>query len=310
MGISRIRRGLTMFIAAIFMACGSGGLAIAGGAGVAPVAVNTPVITIGYVNWTESVAVSHLMQVLLQNRFHYRVKLKPVTVTQAFKGVASGKLDAFLDVWLPRTHGNKWKIYADQVIDLGPWYKGHATLGLAVPNYVDAQSISDLKGQAAHFDGTIVGIQADAGEMRITRDRVIPAYGLQAYTLRPGSTADLVEDVDEAIHERKPIVFVAWKPHWLFSAYPVRYLDDPKNAYDQRDRIHVIVRKGLKDDAPQAYRLFDAFRLDQKQLGRLELTIANSRSAWGGVHRWLRSHQNVVAPWVADASVQRSDYLK
>src|SRR5690625_163313 len=310
MAVFRLRRSLVMCCVAVCLACGSGGSAAASDTGIAPSGTQRSVITIGYVDWTESVAVSHLMQALLQKRFHYRVKLEPVTIEQAFKGVAEGRLDAFLDVWLPRTHGNRWQVWADRVVDVGPWYKGHATLGLAVPDYVDARSISDLKGQHDRFDGTIVGIRADAGEMRITRERVIPAYGLQAYTLRPGTSADLVERVDRAIDNREPIVFVAWKPHWLFSAYPVRYLEDPKHAYDQRDRIHAIVRKGLEEDSPQAFRMFDSFQLNGEQLEGLELTIANSRSAWGGVRRWLKDHQKVVAPWVADASVKRKDYLQ
>src|SRR5699024_3520115 len=131
--------------------------------------------------------------------------------------------------------------------------------------------------------GRIVGIQPGAGLMRITREKVIPAYKLKGYELASGTTTALIEAIDTAIRNHEPILFTAWKPHWLFSAYPVRYLDDPKNAYDQADHIHAIARKGLKADAPQAYKLLNAFSLTAKQLGSLELTIANSRSAWGGV---------------------------
>lgn len=271
---------------------------------------NADTVTIGYVNWTEAVAVTHLMQAILENRFHYDVELKLVSVEEAFQGVANGKLDAFLDVWLPKTHGNYWQQYGNQVTDLGAWYQGTATLGLAVPNYVDAHSISDLKGKARKFGGRIIGIQPGAGLMRVTRDKAIPAYGLKDYKLEAGKTSALVEAVDAAIHNREPIVFTAWKPHWLFSAYPIRYLDDPKDAYNQVDHIHAIARKGLADDAPQAYKLLNAFSLTTQQLGNLELTIANSRSAWGGVRRWLPRHKDVIAPWLAAASTERRDYLR
>lgn len=267
-------------------------------------------ITIGYVNWTEAVAVTHLMQAILENKFNYEVELILVGVEEAFKGVASGRLDAFLDVWLPQTHGNYWQEYSDQVVDLGVWYHGKATLGLAVPNYVKAQSISDLKGRAQVFDGKILGIQPGAGLMRVTSKKAIPTYGLGAYDLVPGKTSLLVEKIDKAIRNREPIVYTAWKPHWLFSAYPVRYLDDPKGVYDQVDRIHAIARQGLKADAPTAYALLNSFSLTEEQLGSLELTIANSRSAWGGVRRWLATHQDVIAPWLAAAGTKRSDYLK
>src|SRR5699024_8744718 len=143
------------------------------------------------------------------------------------------------------------------------------------------------------FGGHIIGIQPGAGLMRVTQDKAMPAYGLENYRLEAGKTSALVEAVDTAIHNRKPIVFTAWKPHWLFTAYPVRYLDDPKNAYNQADHIHFIARNGLASDTPQAYKLLNAFSLTAKQLGSLELTIANSRSAWGGVRRWLTRHKDV-----------------
>lgn len=271
---------------------------------------DAPVVTIAYVNWTESVAVTHLLQALLENKFQYHVELRLVDVETAFQGVASGRFDAFLDVWLPDTHGRYWQEYSDKVVDLGVWYQGKATLGLAVPNYVEARTISDLKGRQEVFGGRIVGIQTGSGLMRVTREQAIPVYGLEGYRLDSGATEDLIQAVDDAIDDRAPIVFTAWKPHWLFSAYPIRYLDDPKNVYDQTDRIHAIVREGLKDDAPQAYALFDTFSLSVEQLGSLELTIANARSAWGGVRRWLADHQQVVAPWIAAASADRRDYFR
>lgn len=271
---------------------------------------NAPAITIGYVNWTEAIAVTHLMQALLQNKFNYRVELKLVSVEQAFRGVATGKLDAFLDVWLPETHANYWAEYGDQVNDLGPWYRGIATLGLAVPNYVKAQSISDLKGEAQIFNSRVIGIQPGAGVMRITGAQALPEYGLNDYMLQSGSTKDLVDTIDDAIRNREPIVFTSWKPHWLFRAYPIRYLKDPKGVYDQADHIHVIARKGLRANAPQAWKLLDTFTLTEQQLGSLELTIANSRSAWGGVRRWLETHEKIIAPWIAAATTNRRDYLR
>lgn len=269
-----------------------------------------PTITIGYVDWTEAVAVSHLMQAILENRFHYRVALQLVNLQQAFAGVASGQIDAFLDVWLPETHVNHWQKYRSRVVDLGPWYQGRATLGLAVPRYVAAHGISDLKARADRFNHEIVGIRAGAGLMRITQGQVIPAYHLGSYTLRAGSSEELVDAVDAAIAAREAIVFTAWKPHWLFRAYPIRYLQDPMNVYHQADRIHVIVRQGLATAAPQAGKLLDAFTMSAAQLTSLELTIANSRSAWGGVRRWLAIHQKVIAPWISAAATDRRDYLR
>lgn len=266
-------------------------------------------ITLGYVNWTEAIAVTHLMQAVLEKNFNVNVKLKLVTPQQAFQGVAAGKLDAFLDVWLPDTHAKYWQEYQDQVDDLGVWYQGVATLGIGVPNYVDAETIGDLAKHADAYGHKIIGIQPGAGVMQITKGNVMPAYGLEDFTLVSGTTAAMVEAIDKAIRNREPIAFTAWKPHWLFAAYPLRYLEDPKNTMAQADHLHAIARKGLKDDAPRVYKVLNSFRLNPDQLGSLELAVADARSAWGGVRRWLAKNKEVVAPWVIAGSPERRDYL-
>lgn len=265
-------------------------------------------ITIGYVNWAEDVAVTHLMKALLESHFGYDVTIKPMDAPTAFKAVADGDIDAFLDVWLPKTHANYWEQYKNQVVDLGKWYASSATLGIAVPDYVDAESIADLKGQAERYNGKIVGIEAGAGVMRLTRNKVIPAYGLEDYTLTSQGTAHMIAALDEAIRKHEPIAITAWKPHWMFTAYPLRYLKDPKNTLGDKEYLHVIVRKDFKSYAPVAYRLLDGFKLTESQLGTLELAIDDARSVYGGVRAWLKNHTDVVTPWLAAAGEGRGGH--
>lgn len=267
-------------------------------------------ITIGYVDWAEAVAVSQLVKNLLEQHFDYEVRLEQANIETVFQQVADGETDAFLDVWLPTTHENYWRQYQNDLVDLGPWYEEDATLGLAVPDYVPIRSMADLKGSAEQFDGEIVGIESGAGLTRIVQDKAISAYGLDAYTLVTSGTPEMIAALDEAVSARRPIVVTAWKPHWIFNAYPLRYLDDPENAMGKPDRIHAVVRKGLEEDAPAAYKLMDALSLSEQQLGSLELAIEDARSPYGGVQRWLDAHDDLVRPWVRAAreKVERELY--
>ena len=70
---------------------------------------------------------------------------------------------------LPKTHKTYWNKYKDEIVNLGRWYGGEATLGLAVPDYVEAQSIEDLSEYRSEFGGEIVGIEPGSGIMRITK---------------------------------------------------------------------------------------------------------------------------------------------
>ena len=61
-----------------------------------------------------------------------------------FAGVANGSADAMVAAWLPGTHLEYYNTYKNDLVDLGPNLKGTKN-GLVVPEYVDIDSIEDLK---------------------------------------------------------------------------------------------------------------------------------------------------------------------
>ena len=50
-----------------------------------------------------------------------------------------------------------------------------------------------------------------------------------------------------------------WTPHWKFSAYDLKYLEDPKGTLGGAENIKTIARKGLEEDMPEAYKILDRF---------------------------------------------------
>ena len=111
---------------------------------------------------------------------------------------------------------------------------------------------------------------------------------------------------------QEPFVFLAWSPHWMNQEYDFRYLSDPKNAMgpvDAPQSLHAVVRAGLADDDPVAYALIDAMRLDEDQVGSLEISINNARDPEKGVRRWLEKSENrkLVRPWVEAAKNAQED---
>jgi glycine betaine/proline transport system substrate-binding protein len=130
------------------------GLTGCGGAG----SSGSKSLTVSNIGWDENVAVSNLTKILLEGELNYeQVELKTLDVGLLFDGVAGGDLDTFQDVWLPKTHKTYWDKYKDEIVNLGRWYEGEATLGLAVPDYVEAQSIEDLNQYRSEFSGKLRG---------------------------------------------------------------------------------------------------------------------------------------------------------
>jgi len=134
-------------------------------------------LTIPYISWAEDVALSNLLQQVLEDK-GYDVKLNELDAGVIFQSLADGSGDLFLDYWLPTTHKQYKDKYGDQIEDLGVWYDS-ATLDLTVPEYVDdVDSIADLKEHADEFDNVIIGIDPGAGIMDQVKDHAIPEYNL------------------------------------------------------------------------------------------------------------------------------------
>jgi glycine betaine/proline transport system substrate-binding protein len=225
------------------------------------------------------------------------VDLKLLEVGPVYQGVANGELDAFLDVWLPTTHKTYWDQYKNQVVDLGRWYEGTASLGLGVPDYVKAQSIEDLNDYRDEFGGEIIGIESGAGIMRIVEEQAIPGYELD-YDLVASGTPAMLSQLKQALQDKQPIVFTAWKPHWMFLSYDIRYLDDPKEEMGGSEQLSAIARKGLEEDSPKAFQLLDNIDLSEQQLEELELAISDAGDPEQGARDWIKDNRDVVEGWL------------
>ena len=271
--------------------CGGGGGQGGGGGG------DENTITIGYIDWDEDVAVTNLAAILLEEELGYKVETTLSEVGPLYSGVATGDIDAFLDVWLPNTHASYWEQYQDEVVDLGRWYEGTATLGIGVPDYAEAQSIEDLNQYRDEFGGEIIGIEPGAGIMRIVEENAIPGYGLD-YELVESSTPAMISQLEQALGAGEPIAFTAWKPHWMFTAFDIRYLEDPKGEMGGPEELSAITREGLDEDAPEAFQFLDNINLTEQQLGELELAIQEAGDPEAGARNWLEENREVAESWL------------
>lgn len=50
----------------------------------------------------------------------------------------------------------------------------------------------------------------------------------------------------KAIKDKRPIVVTGWTPHWMFTKFDLKFLEDPKGSFGKAENIHTIVRKDLK----------------------------------------------------------------
>lgn len=255
-------------------------------------------VKIGYVNWAEGIAMTNLAAAILEEKMGYDVELVLADVAPVFTSLANGNTDVFLDTWLPVTHGDYLDKYGDDITDLGVTYE-NALIGLVVPAYVEADSIEDLNAKKNEFGGKIIGIDSGAGIMSAT-EKAINEYELE-YELINGSGPAMTASLKKAIDNNEAIAVTGWTPHWMFSRWDLKVLDDPKGIYGDAENIHTYSRKGFEEEMPEAAGFFKNFTFSDEILSDLMGAIEDSgKDTLDTAKEWMNTHEDQVNSWLAN----------
>ncbi|GAA2497591.1 MULTISPECIES: ABC transporter permease/substrate binding protein [Actinomycetes] len=304
-------RPVVAVVGIVVLALAAGGIGVFGPNGTTSEASGTDVgkgkeIKIGYIPWDEGIASTFLWKEILQER-GFKVTTTQYAAGPLYTGLATGQIDFETDSWLPTTHAEYWKKYGKQLDDIGKWY-GPTSLELSVPSYVkDVNSLADLKAHASEFGGKIVGIEPSAGEMSLLKTKVLKEYGLSgSYQVIDGSTPAMLAELKRAYARKQPVLVTLWSPHWAYSSYDLKKLQDPKGAWGKGDGVHTLSRKGFAGDNPQVADWLKNFSMTEKQLTGLEAKIqgAGKGKEQDAVRSWLRANPGLVDKWAPVSGTQ------
>ncbi|MBG6092613.1 glycine betaine ABC transporter substrate-binding protein [Actinomadura viridis] len=249
-------------------------------------------VTIGMVaGWAEGEAATALWEKMLKDK-GYEVEVKTLDTGPLYTGMAKGDVDLFLDAWLPGTHEDYWKQYGDKLEKISVWYD-KAPLTIAVPEYSPLKSLADLKGKGGTYGGKIVGIEKSSGLYRVSKEKMLPAYGLEGeYEVTTSSTAAMLTELKKATDAKKDIVVTLWRPHWAYAKFPIRDLEDPKGAMGEPDGVNIVGREDFSKDQPEVAGWLKKFRMDDKQLGTLEDLMENKYKGKPeqAVNEWMQAN--------------------
>jgi len=210
-----------------------------------------------------------------------------------WESISKGETDAMVAAWLPGTHGEQYKQYKDKVDDLGENLKG-AKLGIVVPQYMDVNSIEDLKDQAGK---KITGIEPGAGVVAAAEKTQKAYSNLSDWSVETSSSGAMTVALGQAIKNKEEIVITGWSPHWMFAKYDLKYLEDPKGTMGSEETIHTMARKGLEKENPEAYTILKNFHWTKEDMESVMLEINNGTEPTKAARDWIDSHSKEVAEW-------------
>ncbi|MBP2315369.1 glycine betaine ABC transporter substrate-binding protein [Azospirillum soli] len=257
-------------------------------------------IRIGWTAWSDAEAVTTLAKRLIEDQLDQPVELVLADIGLQYQGLANGDLDFMMMSWLPTTHGSYLEKVGDKIVPLGMLYT-RARLGWAVPDHVpqdQVKTIADLAKPEVRkkLNGRIQGIDPGAGLMQAS-EKALKDYGLKDYDLVSSSGAAMTAALGRAVKRDDWIVVTAWSPHWMFSKWKLRYLEDPKGSLGGLERVHVMARKNFYQDHPAVAEFLTRMYLPLEDLETIMLE-ADGSSYEKAIDTYIANNKERVHYWV------------
>jgi glycine betaine/proline transport system substrate-binding protein len=153
-------------------------------------------------------------------------------------------------------------------------------------------------GEAVEYK--ITGIDPGAGIMKATA-KAMEDYELNDWELVEGSGAAMTASLKKAYDDKEQIIITGWTPHWMFSQFDLKYLEDPKGSYGEAENINTIVRNGLAEELPGVHTVLDQFHWTPDEMGVVMSDIQEGTSPEEAAATWVEENADKVAEWTKGA---------
>lgn len=147
------------------------------------------------------------------------------------------------------------------------------------------------------MDYEITGIEAGAGVVASAQKATEEYDSLKGWEVSTSSSGAMATALGEAIENEEPIVVTGWTPHWMFAKYDLKYLEDPNEVFGGEEQIKTMVRQGLKEDKPNAYKFLDQFQWTAADMESVMLDITDGAEPAEAAKTWIKENEDKVSKW-------------
>ena len=247
------------------------------------------------VGWTD-ITITTALTVKILEALGYQPQIHVLGTDITYQSMKNGDIDIFLGTWLPGLQTASAPYYADGSIETIRTNLTGAKFTLAVPKYVSDAGVLDFKDLNKHkekFGGKIFGLEP-GGNKPIEEMISKNAFDLGNWNLIESSEAGMLSQVNKDILREKWIVFLAWEPHPMNTAYDITYLRGG-DAYYGKDYgaavVNTDVRKNYRDDCPNIVNLLANLQFSiQMENTLLEWVLSKGMTPSAAVLKWLKEN--------------------
>jgi len=258
------------------------------------------------IGWTDVTSTTAVFAELLK-QIGYLPKITVLSVPVTYASMKNRDIDVFLGNWMPSMEGDRKSFVADGSVEvLGANLTG-ARYTLAVPDYTYAQGLhdfADISRFAGVLKNSIYGIEpGNDGNRNLLEIIKQNLYGLGSFKLIESSEQGMLAEVERAVRDERPIVFLGWQPHPMNMRFKMRYLTGGDATFGPNyggATVYTNTRAGYVRDCPNLGRLLQnlSFSVDEENeiMGRI---LDRKESPDVAATAWLRLHPHRVAAWLA-----------
>jgi glycine betaine/proline transport system substrate-binding protein len=258
------------------------------------------------IGWTDVTSTTAVFAELLR-QIGYVPKITVLSVPVTYASMKNRDIDVFLGNWMPSMEGDRKSFVADGSVDvLGANLTG-ARYTLAVPEYTYAKGLrdfADIRNFSAELKSSIYGIEpGNDGNRNLLEIIKQNTYGLGNFKLIESSEQGMLAEVERAVRDERPIVFLAWQPHPMNMRFKMRYLTGGDATFGPNyggATVYTNTRAGYVRECPNLGRLLQNLKFTVEEeneiMGRI---LDRKESPDVAATAWLRLHPHRVAAWLA-----------
>ena len=259
----------------------------------APAMAQDKVIKMGTMAWEDLTPISGITKKVLEDK-GYTVEVTPFSEWGiAYAALAKGDVQ-ILASQTDYVAQDYWQRNKNRLEKISPVSHGLFD-GIAVPAYVDIDSLDQLNDRADAFGGKIIGIEPGAGIMRETGD-AIDAYGLKLQLVE-GSTAAMTAALKSAVDRKEPIAVTLWEPSWMAQKFDIKFLKDPKGAFPPPQSYYWIGQKGFSEENPEAREAIASVFVPKEEITAINGAVNDGKTMDQAIADWIAAHGDLIGRW-------------
>ena len=278
-------------------------------------AVETPAcqtVRLSDIGWTDVTATTATVSELLRE-LGYEPHITVLSVPVTYASMKNKDIDVFLGNWMPSMEGDRKPFVADGSVDVVGANLVGAKYTLAVPSYTyDAglRDFADIQRFGDALNHSIYGIEPGNDGNRLILSIIDhDQFNLGRFKLVESSEQGMLAEVERAIRNHAPIVFLAWDPHPMNMRFPIRYLSGGDASFGPNyggASVFTNTRAGYLAQCPNVGRLLKNLHFTTRGESEVMAAILDRHETpAAAAAAWLQANPAIKAQWLA--GVRRFD---